>query len=89
MLSPETWRGEAHVTATGLDELTAQAKTAPELQQALPFLVMLRGMARPDGAKLVWDVTSDGKSVKVNGLDLSQMGGDKPGAKQPAQRPKR
>ena len=40
---------------------------------------MLRGLGKPDGKKLVWDIVSDGPTVTVNGLDLSQLGsGDKP-----------
>ena len=74
VLSPESWHGEAHLTATGLDELAAQARTNPELQQALPVLIMLRGLGKPDGAGLVWDIVSDGPTVTVNGLDLSQLG---------------
>jgi hypothetical protein len=91
VLSANTWHGEAHVTATGLDDLTAQARTNPDLQQALPVLIMLRGMSKPDGKKLVWDIVSDGPTVTVNGLDLSQMGGaDKPAPNgKPGQKPKR
>jgi hypothetical protein len=91
VLSPESWRGEARVTATGLDDLMAQARTNPDLQQALPVLIMLRGMAKPDGEKLVWYIVSDGPNVTVNGLDLSQIGGaDKPPtAGNPRQKPKR
>lgn len=89
MLSPATWHGEAHLTATGLDALTAQARTNPDLQQALPILIMLRGLAKPDGDRLVWDVVSDGPSVTVNGLDLSQLAGsdDKPKKKPPGGQP--
>jgi hypothetical protein len=89
VVSPDEWHGKAHVVATGLDELTNQARTNPELRQALPALVMIRGLAKPDGEKLVWDIVSDGPSVMVNGLDLSQMGGgdDKPKAKPPAAKP--
>jgi hypothetical protein len=89
MLSPATWHGEAHLSATGIDELTAQARTNPDLQQALPALIMLRGLAKPDGQRLVWDVVSDGPSVTVNGLDLSQFSGDKPKGKAPGQPQKR
>lgn len=80
MSSPSTWQGQARVTATGFDELAAQARTNPDLQQALPVLIMMRGLAKPEGKKLVWDVVSDGPNVTVNGLDLSQLGGngDKP-----------
>jgi len=88
---PDTWHGTARVVATGFDELTAQARSNPDLQQALPVMVMMRGLAKPDGQKLVWDIVSDGPSVTVNGLDLSQLGGGgapKPPAK-PGQQPRR
>jgi len=89
-LSPDTWHGEAHLVAAGFDELTTQARTNPDLQQALPALIMLRGLAKPDGKRLVWDIVSDGPNVTVNGLDLSQLGnGDKPPAKRPGQKPSR
>jgi hypothetical protein len=83
MLSPETWRGNARLSATGIDELTAQARTNADLQQALPALIMLRGLAKPDGDRLVWEIASEGTSVTVNGIDLSQLGGDKPKGKPP------
>ncbi|MEJ0018252.1 MAG: hypothetical protein WDN25_17165 [Acetobacteraceae bacterium] len=88
VLSPGAWRGEARLTATGLDDLTTEARTHPELQQALPVLIMLRGLARPEGQRLVWDVVSDGPKITVNGLDLSQLGGGGPGPKgRPPARP--
>lgn len=89
-LSPDTWHGEAHVTATGLDDLSAQARTNPDLQQALPVLIMVRGLGKPDGKKLVWDIVSDGPSVTVNGVDLSQLGNaGSPPAGKPGQKPRR
>ena len=90
-LSPDAWHGEAHVVATGLDDLTGLARGNPDLQQALPVLILLRGLGKPDGKQLVWDIVSDGPSVTVNGLDLSQLGGGgapKPPAK-PGQQPRR
>jgi hypothetical protein len=77
MQSPVSWRGEAHLTATGLDELTAQSRDDPLLQKALPVLILLRGLAKPDGDRLAWDIVSDGPALSVNGVDLSQLGGDK------------
>lgn len=77
-LSPDSWRGQARLSATGFDELTGQARSNPEIQQALPALIMLRGLAKPDGDRLVWDIASEGTSVTVNGIDLSQLGGEKP-----------
>jgi hypothetical protein len=89
LLSPVTWRGEGRVTATGLDALTAQARDDPLLQKALPVLILLRGLAKPDGERLVWNIASDGPSLTVNGVDLSQLGGDKSKDKLPVQPPKR
>jgi hypothetical protein len=83
VLSPDAWHGEARLGATGLDELAAQARKDPELQQALPVLIMLRGLGKPDGNRLVWDIVSDGTAVTVNGIDLSALAGDKPKPKQP------
>jgi hypothetical protein len=83
MLAPDSWRGDARLSATGLDELTAQARTNPDLEQVLPVLIMLRGLAKPDGNRLVWEIASEGTAVMVNGIDLSQLGGGKPKAKQP------
>lgn len=83
MLSPDTWRGQTHVVATGFDALTQKAHDDPDLQQGLPVLVMLRGLAKPDGEKLVWDIASDGHKTTVNGLDISQLTGGKPSGGQP------
>jgi hypothetical protein len=83
VLSPTTWRGQAHITATGFDELTTQARENPDLQQALPVLIMMRGLAKPDGDKLVWDIASEGPKLTVNGMDMSALAGGKPKPDQP------
>ena len=79
----DSWRGEARLSATGFDDLTAQARKDPALKQALPVLMMLGGLAKPDGDRKVWDIASDGTAMTVNGLDLSGLAGDKPKTKQP------
>ena len=48
--SPGAWHGEAHLTATGLDDLTTQARTNPDLQQALPVIEQPVKTATPDEA---------------------------------------
>jgi hypothetical protein len=85
--SPSTWRGQAHVVATGFDELTTAAKGNPDLQQALPVLVMMRGLAKPDGDKLVWDIASDGPTLTVNGMDMSALAGGGGGGKEKPHQP--
>jgi hypothetical protein len=87
VLSPGTWHGEAHIVATGFDELSARAQADPDLHRVLPVLIMLRGLAKPDGDHLVWDVVSDGPSLTVNGLELSELWGSKPRAKPPPRAP--
>jgi hypothetical protein len=84
VLSPTAWRGEAHVTATGFDELATQARENPDLQQALPVLIMMRGLAKPDGDKLVWDIVSEGPKLSVNGMDMSALAGGTPKPDHPA-----
>jgi hypothetical protein len=81
--APDSWHGEAKLSATGLDELTAQARKDPELKQALPVLMMLRGLAKQDGSRLVWNIASDGTAVTVNGIDLPGLAGDAPKPKRP------
>jgi len=94
VVSPDTWHGVAHLAATGFDDLTTQARDSPELQSALPALIMLRGLAKQDGERLVWDIVSDGPKTTVNGLDVSALaGGDKPkkppAVQKPGQKPSR
>ena len=85
MVSPTTWHGEAHLSATGFDDLATQARENPDLQQALPVLIMMRGLAKPDGDKLVWDIVSDGPKLTVNGIDMSALAGGKSKPDQPDQ----
>jgi hypothetical protein len=66
---------QARVTATGLDALLAKANGKPEAQQAIPIIMMLKGMARPEGSQLVWDLVVSPDEAKVNGIDLKHLGG--------------
>jgi hypothetical protein len=67
---PDDYQAEAHVTIVGLDDLIHEASGNPSLQQALPFLAMARGFARPEGNRLVWDITAGNGGVTVNGVQL-------------------
>jgi hypothetical protein len=64
----------ARLTASGFDALMATANSKPVLQQAIPFLLMARGMAKSEGNLLVWDIVANGDKIMVNGTDLKQMG---------------
>lgn len=67
-LSPDRAEGELRLTATGFDALMDQTQANPALGQALPFLALARGLAKPEGGALVWEVkaTPDG-DILVNG----------------------
>ena len=58
---------------TGLDELIKRSSTTPELKQAGPVLIMLKGLGKPDGKQMVWKIAYDGGKMMVNGNDLSGM----------------
>ncbi len=67
----------ARIEASGLDRLIDRVKADPTLSQALPFLILARGLAKPDGQGLAWDITFDeSRKVVVNGTDLSRIAGD-------------
>lgn len=74
---PAEYQAEARVTAKGLDELMKQARGNPSLQQALPFLAMARGFARPEGDHLVWDIIAGKAGLTVNGIELGNSKAEK------------
>ncbi|HQU67039.1 MAG TPA: hypothetical protein PLI43_02450 [Albidovulum sp.] len=71
--------GSALLKATGLDAVMKALETAPPevSQQAIPVIMMARGMAKPEGTdSYSWDVQmgADGKFT-INGVDMSAMTG--------------
>ncbi|MDE2198466.1 MAG: hypothetical protein KGJ41_05530 [Rhodospirillales bacterium] len=65
--------GGATILATGLDALIQKASQTPEMKQALPMLIMLKGIGKPSGASMEWDVLYANNKVTVNGTDLAGM----------------
>lgn len=63
---------EIHIAASGIDGLLAQAQTRPDLQQVMPMVMMAKGMGRPQGDTLVWDVSLGDGPPKVNGVAFGQ-----------------
>jgi hypothetical protein len=64
--------GDIHVSATGMDELMAQIQEKPATQQALPMILVAKGLGRPDGGALVWDIVFGNGSITVNGIPFGQ-----------------
>lgn len=73
VLGKDSYSGDAHLSATGLDTLIQQAGSVPELAQAVPLLIFLKGIGRQDGSRVIWDITYSGKKLLVNGTDISEM----------------
>jgi hypothetical protein len=65
------------------------AKTQPALKRALPMILLARGMARPQGDRLLWDIAYTKGHVTVNGTDLSALTGAPPNHARPDKRPDR
>jgi hypothetical protein len=63
---------EIHMAATGVDTLITEAQGKPALQQALPVMFMAKGMGRPQGDAIVWDIAFGGGRLTVNGVPFGQ-----------------
>jgi hypothetical protein len=66
-------RGDAKVTVTKFAALLKSAQDVPEMQEAVPFLIFLKGIGDTHGDTTVWKIDYDGKHLKVNGTDMSKM----------------
>lgn len=74
---PNDYAATARVTATGLDQLIDYARSNPEIQQVLPILIAAKGLSKPVGDKVVWDIVAKNGVLTVNGIDLIKPGGSK------------
>jgi hypothetical protein len=72
---------EAHLSATGLDTKMAEISKDPAVAHVMPFIVMARGLGRPDGDRLVWDIVASERRASVNGVDVMNMVGPPPRAR--------
>ncbi len=59
--------GHIHIIASGMDTLLAQAQGNPALAKMMPMLYMAKGMSKPDGASILWDIDVDRAGVRING----------------------
>lgn len=65
------YRVDAHFVASGFDTLMSQAASDPALRRSLPVLAVMRGFARQEGNRLMWDVLEENGRLTVNGIPLS------------------
>ncbi len=76
--SPDAIGGEGQVSVAELDTLLERVKAVPEFAGALPVLAFAKGIARPIGGHMVWDIAYRGGKLSVNDVDLSAMIGGGP-----------
>ncbi len=83
-------QGSAVITVARFGALMKTVSAMPQGAAAVPMLVMLRGLAKPVGHRLVWHVSVDpaGK-VLINGIDASTLAPHGPpgGGQMPGQMP--
>jgi hypothetical protein len=63
---------EMHLTAHGLDAMLALVQADPKAAQIIPMLYMAKGMAKPDGDGVVWDIAFADGVLTVNGTPMGQ-----------------
>jgi hypothetical protein len=66
---------EIHIAASGVDTLLAQAQSQPNLQRIMPMVFLAKGMGRPEGDSLIWDIRFGDGPVTVNGMPFGQPPG--------------
>jgi hypothetical protein len=69
---------DIHLVATGLNALIAEAQANPRVQPILPMVFMAKGIARPLGEGLVWDIVLSDGNTTVNGMPLGQPSPTRP-----------
>jgi len=76
-LDAQSMDGQAQVTATNFDALMQRLNGMPDVADALPVLLFVKGIGRTVENRIVWDITYRGNKLLVNGTDLSAMTGGK------------
>ena len=56
--------------AHGVDAMIAAAQSNPKAAQIMPMVFLAKGMARPEGDALVWDIGFSDGVLMVNGVPM-------------------
>ncbi len=75
MTDPSTVNAQMEVSARGLDALIAQAQADPLLRPGVGAMIFLKGIARTNGERSVWQIAVADRVVTINGVDLSALAG--------------
>jgi hypothetical protein len=75
---------DIHLTAHGLDAMLAIIQSDPKAQQIMPMLFIAKGMAKPEGDHLVWEIGFAHGVATVNGVPMGHRpGGGESGVRPP------
>jgi hypothetical protein len=78
---------DIHLTAHGLDAMLALVQADPKAQQVMPMLFMAKGMGKPEGDTVVWDIAYANGIPTINGVPMGQnAGGGEAGVRPPKRR---
>jgi len=77
---------DVHLAARGLDAMINTLQRDPQAMQVLPMVFMVKGMAKPQGENLVWDIAYNGGPVMVNGMPFGQPQPAPPSRRSPNRR---
>jgi hypothetical protein len=61
-----------HLIARGLDAMMATLQQNPQAMQIIPMIFLAKGMAKPQGDSLVWDINYADGAITVNNVPLAQ-----------------
>jgi hypothetical protein len=70
---PSVAAGAVRITAENFDALMQQVRRDPLTDLAYPMLVLARGLGKPVGDEMVWDVTSADGQLRINDTDLGSL----------------
>lgn len=63
---------ELHLTAHGVDAMMALIQADPKASQMMPMLFLAKGMAKPEGDGLVWNISFGNGGITINGVPMGQ-----------------
>lgn len=65
----------AELSAVNFDDLQATLSQQPFAAQAVPVLLLIKGLGRVVGDRLMWTILSEDGHTTINGTDLSALSG--------------
>jgi hypothetical protein len=68
---------DIHLTAHGMDAMLARLQADPQVRNVMPVLFLAKGLGKPDGDGLVWDIELAHGHARVNGVPMGGQPDDR------------